>query len=263
MEAPELKPEERSSLERLAGEICATVRERGAAKTVLLERLSTDFEAAGQMQDAITGALAKRAVRAACGPGCSYCCHLMVYVSEIEAFFLADYIERSPRAAELRRRVMAAAPAASGLTESERFRNKLPCPLLDRQSGTCMAYEARPFACRGCNSVSWVSCKKAFRSAAPETRVPYIKPLLNVGVVAREGYIDGLRRAGIKAKGVELIAGLAAIFSTENAFERWIAGENIFDGQVGGSVDQTRSRPQAGRGRRATALAIPSPVNGG
>ena len=59
-------------------------------------------------------------------------------------------------------------------------------------------------------------------------RVGAIRSSYVLGAVARQGYIQGFAQAGRASKGIELTAALATIFSTENAYERWTAGKDVF-----------------------------------
>ena len=232
MQAIQIKPEEKETLDRLTGEIRAAATEAGADPQALQERVAADYRLVDSYLTAIYQEMAKIGLAPACRAGCDYCCYMTVYVAEAEAFHLAGFIERSERAAVLKAQVLAAAEAIRGTTDEDRFRNQIPCAFLDRQDGRCMVYEARPFICRTHNSTSRLGCRKAFREGSPTgvqgARVGAIRSTYVLGAVARQGYIQGLAQAGRASKGIELTAALAAIFSTENAYERWAGGEDVF-----------------------------------
>ncbi len=244
MRVPELNPGEWATLYQIAAEIRDHVREKGARGPALLNRLAEDYERVNGYVDAIYEEMGKLGLKAACHAGCGWCCHTStVYVSEPEAFYLARYIEQSEHAAQFKEKVRATADVLRGMSDEDRLRKPVPCPMLDRQAGKCMVYEARPFVCRTHNSLSWMDCKKAFRTGQSYDRARSIRPALMLGVVARQGYVHGLEQAGLPAKGVELVSALATIFSTKNAYKRWADGEDIFADARNRRVERSEATP--------------------
>jgi Fe-S-cluster containining protein len=69
-----------------------------------------------------------------CKRGCSYCCHIPVSITELEALFISEGIKRKFRNT-------ASHPIVS---------NTSPCPFLSK-TGECGIYEIRPFHCRTFN----------------------------------------------------------------------------------------------------------------
>ena len=73
------------------------------------------------------------------GPGCNSCCRGDIEVSGAE---LADLLPRIP------------ASAFTGVLdraeeiEDDYWRERAPCPILDKETGLCPIYEHRPMACR-------------------------------------------------------------------------------------------------------------------
>ncbi len=234
MRTTQLTPEERETLDRLTGEILDEARALRASggRHSLNERLAADCRLVDGYLEVIYREMEKLGVSPACRAGCDYCCHMNVHVAEAEAFHLAAHVERSDKAAVLKEAVVEAARTIRGKTDEDRFREHIACPFLDRDTGRCQVYEARPFICRTHNSTSRLGCRKAFRAGSPTgaegARVGAIRKAIVLGAVARHGYIAGAAQAGLVSQGVELTQALAAIFSTDAAEERWAKGEDIF-----------------------------------
>jgi Fe-S-cluster containining protein len=102
-----------------------------------------------------------------CKKGCAACCRYLVHVSESEAYYLYELVERLPeprrsqvreRFAEARRQLQQAGfletlqqfPVWTGPEIQERGRDyhalQIPCPFLEDES--CSIYADRPVACR-------------------------------------------------------------------------------------------------------------------
>jgi Fe-S-cluster containining protein len=78
-----------------------------------------------------------------CRKGCDECCRRLASAPRISADEwqgIAAALDALPREAgeRVRQRIRASAGASRPVT----------CPLLDRDSGTCLVYEVRPIACR-------------------------------------------------------------------------------------------------------------------
>lgn len=71
----------------------------------------------------------------ACRKGCSYCCHVSVQVSRLEAQYIAEKTGHKP--------VILAAPV---YRDPYAFSQTTPCPFL--RNNTCSIYPVRPLACR-------------------------------------------------------------------------------------------------------------------
>jgi Fe-S-cluster containining protein len=95
----------------------------------------------------------------ACKSGCAHCCYpANLQISRSEAAAIVEHVETSWSAADrdaLRERV----EHAAGMAMMDRWNGRVPCPLLDEQAGTCMAYEVRPLRCRGWSSTDVSACE--------------------------------------------------------------------------------------------------------
>lgn len=95
---------------------------------------------------------AERGGRVYCAAGCVACCNMPIRVSLAEALLVAHELNegQAQEVAAHARKVLANARRAASEDEYV-LRHRLEvgfCPLLDRQSGTCTQYAARPTRCR-------------------------------------------------------------------------------------------------------------------
>lgn len=82
-----------------------------------------------------------------CHPGCCNCCYWPVAASPMEGLIVLDHlIESRLWSKALRTKVHEAADQVTGLSYHVWRVANIPCPLLN--DGKCMAWEARPIACR-------------------------------------------------------------------------------------------------------------------
>jgi Fe-S-cluster containining protein len=75
---------------------------------------------------------------------------MMTTVSVPEALLIGEALIKKKNWMSIARRLQKAAKKASDVSvgRGEYFRKRIPCPLLNRESGMCEVYDARPAACR-------------------------------------------------------------------------------------------------------------------
>lgn len=84
-----------------------------------------------------------------CRKGCHHCCYYPVLTSILEAFVVYRGIARNRLwTSILKARFEEASDRTRGLNVEVWILSRIPCPLLDEASGTCIAYDSRPFSCR-------------------------------------------------------------------------------------------------------------------
>ena len=127
-----------------------------------------------------------------------------------------------------------AARETRAIGQARRFTTRVSCPLL--ASDICGGYGARPLACRTMLSRALAACRAYF-------------PINGAGALdytpgAREArgrvemtLLAALSLSGLPGTHVELIQGLAVALTTDNAEERWLAGEDVFAGVEADSGD--------------------------
>lgn len=167
----------------------------------------------------------------ACGSGCAACCYQLVATVEPEVFALARHLTATLAEAELatlRVRIADTAAQVRGLSTRQRFGKGLPCPLLDRRSRQCRAYDVRPLACKSYTSLRRVACDKAQRRRDPDQPIPAWKQAYEIHTGMASGLRQGLADAGLPASTLELIAALDRALNTPDAEARWLGGERVF-----------------------------------
>jgi Fe-S-cluster containining protein len=95
----------------------------------------------------------------------------------------------------------------SGLSTEKKLHHKQSCPLLEHDA--CVAYAARPVACRIYLSMNVDSCKYEFTNPSDQSAFPQLYKLpLQAGRKLNEGFAAGLRENGIKTEEHTLEKGL-------------------------------------------------------
>lgn len=164
------------------------------------------FAAIGEMYAAIDSliesisALAKQQGQAVdCKVGCEWCCHQPVFALDYEIGYLQNYIDeyfdeetKKTIAGKAKRKNT----KLSALSDDELLNAKSPCPLLNE--GACMAYEARPMACRIYLSTSLKSCLRFFNKPDDKTSFPALMDMpMRLGRMMNEGFKSALKMNGI------------------------------------------------------------------
>lgn len=184
-----------------------------------------EAESAGYFKHVSGGEALKASL--ACAPGCTYCCHLYVELTALEAVALWSAL-RDQRHAAQRGAISALAPQVAGLPVEPRRAARLPCPLL--VEGQCAAYETRPFACRGLYSTSAQACEAVLNTPLgaplPPIRSPAVPRAL--AAVLGVGINAALGDAGLQNQTLELVTALDMLQCDPGAAVRWLSGEKVF-----------------------------------
>ncbi len=166
--------------------------------------------------------------RRACKAGCAFCCYLpVVLASAAEVVHLADWLRANCTPDELaavRRRLKARCEQSATNSPAQK---RLPCALL--QDDKCMAYDARPFKCRGWNSVRLEACERAYGRSETTTEVPVDTFAFVMGNAVLNGLSDATQHAELDGGAYELNAALRRALDLPDATLRWRNGERLFD----------------------------------
>ena len=167
-----------------------------------------------------------------CQAGCWHCCKQFVAVTmpEIAACYVgvSASFETPEESLLFKHNFTNAAAGVLGLSVEERFRRRIVCPLLHQ--GRCLIYELRPLECRGFDSHDVNKCIAAYSSPGshPGCTIPHTSNLKSGCHALTLGILKGLDDAGLPISAYELLHALNIAFNNRNAFDLWLAGDDVF-----------------------------------
>jgi Fe-S-cluster containining protein len=172
----------------------------------------------------------------ACKSGCGFCCRgVRVDATAPEALTIVrGFRETMPteHVAAIVDHVKRHAALIRSMTLEERYRERVPCSMLDQTSDRCLVHDARPMRCRAHHSLDAGACEAALLHPGERRGIPRFPDVMN----AHEAMILGQRKALAAAKldfrSFELSLALEVAFEHEDAAERWARGERLFDSAV-------------------------------
>lgn len=230
-----LKEQLRAIAARVYGVVAAGIRQARAAPAEA-DRLGPliaahgsalgifESELAGYFHNVPGGPALKRAL--ACKAGCTFCCHLQVRVTALEALAIAAVLAPAEHAVQ-RAAIASTAPRVQGLAVDERRAARIPCALL--AEGVCSVYQSRPVACRALFSTDAGACEQALLAplgaVLPPIRSPAVPRALADTFAA--GVNAAIGDEGLQGGLFELTAALEALTRAPDRARRWLAGEHV------------------------------------
>jgi Fe-S-cluster containining protein len=167
---------------------------------VLFESVSEMYSAINSFIESLTEFAEKQDKHIDCKRGCEWCCHQPVFALDFELEYLTDFINRNFTQEiknEIKKRAKDKNNKLGMLKDNDLLNAKFPCPLLE--NGACMAYSARPMACRIYLSGNVNSCLNFYHHPESKTSFPVLLNLtLRTGQMMNEGFKAALKTAGIK-----------------------------------------------------------------
>ncbi len=168
------------------------------SKKVLFESIKEMYIAIDGMIDSLTEFAKSQNKQIDCKKGCEWCCHQPVFALDYEMEYLNDFIQRNYDV-EIQNQIKSRAEQKNKklckLTENDLLNSKYPCALL--QDGTCIAYQARPMACRIYLSSNVNSCLKFYHHPGEKSNYPALLNLtLRCGRMMNEGFKAALKTSG-------------------------------------------------------------------
>ena len=158
----------------------------------------------------------------ACAKGCAFCCNTFVTIIPAEAFRVARLVRENAAA---RRRIIETNAVTSKIPQNERWKAKVPCPLLE--ADICSVHAARPLTCRGCVSTSADVCFRIYIEGKEEVP-PFPLDYASVCTATAAILAAALRLTGLPYRSLDWNGALAAAIADPRSEERWLSGENIF-----------------------------------
>lgn len=178
------------------------VCDAGFEPEILYKTIEEMYASIDGFIDILTGFALQQGKPVYCKKGCEWCCHQPVFAMMYELDFLNFYIERyfdSEKKQKIKEQAENKKNALGFLKENELLNAKFPCPLLE--NGSCIAYAARPVACRIYLSSDVNSCLGFFKNPADEKNIPVLLNLpLRAGRMMNEGFKAALKNNGFIAK---------------------------------------------------------------
>lgn len=178
-----------------------TAIETGFSKSALAAAVENLHLMVDELVHSFSAFAERQNQKPACKKGCHWCCHQPVFALDYELEYLRDFIamnfdsstqkQIAVRADEKRRKL-------ENLSGDSLLNSKFPCPLLE--NGVCIAYTARPVACRIYLSSNLETCIKFYQNPDDENSVPALLYLpMRLGRMLNEGF-----KAALKANGIQV-----------------------------------------------------------
>ena len=167
-----------------------------------------------------------------CSMGCWFCCTQMVAVTIPEVLRLADHIratyssEDREKLEERMKGYMEATAAWHMGDDSKKPR--YVCPLLRIEDGACNVWLERPIICRAFNSTDHNACIAKRDDPVNDPAVPQIMGQFH-SANSRTGMRRALKKHGLENELHEMIPALITALENEDAAERYLAGEPLFE----------------------------------
>ncbi len=191
--------------------------EDGLTKKAIYSATKQIYEIIDGLIDSLLKHAHSEGISVDCKKGCSMCCYQPVFAVSHEIDFLYNFITHNltkEKKIGILKRAQETNNRRKRLTKETLYNNKEACPLLE--DGSCLAYEARPMACRIYLSMSVDSCQKFYDYPSPEEN--YAKLLefpLQAGRMMNEGFTHALKSAQLNTSEFRIEKGLISMSNQE------------------------------------------------
>jgi Fe-S-cluster containining protein len=188
------------------------------------------YESIDGLMDSFISRCGKEGKNVDCRKGCSICCCQAVLALPYEILFLFDSISKNLSGKEIQavmERAYLRNEATKRMKVMEFLNYKSPCPLLIND--ICIAYSARPMACRTYISSSREGCLKEYHNPADHDIFPDLYEFtMRAGRMINEGVCAFLAEKNILSSEWQIESMLITAFEIKDSFDRWISGKNVF-----------------------------------
>jgi len=200
--------------------------EHGLSVPRLKTAIGELYRAMDELLDAFLQRSAQEGKPAHCKKGCAWCCHQEVFAVTHEFLYLNEYVKLH-LTPETRTRILEKAREKVNLSMNRKVEDpwqiRAACPFL--KAGSCIAYDARPMACRIYLSASESSCKWEHDHPGNQKSHPdlYLFPL-QAGRMLNEGFVACLKQLGLQVSELPIEQGYASLGTLGQSMEEWIGG---------------------------------------
>jgi Fe-S-cluster containining protein len=183
------------------------------------------YQSVDQLLDSFLERSALEGAPADCKKGCAWCCHQEVFAVTHEFLYLHEYAlhklpvkEREGILERAREKVM----LTMNKPLEEQLRVRSACPFLNE--GSCMAYEARPMACRIYLSSSVRSCKREHDQPGNPKNIPELYEFpLTAGRMLNQGFVSYLKQMGLQTSELLMEQGYSSMVTFGQTMEDWVS----------------------------------------
>jgi len=165
-----------------------------------------------------------------CRKGCSICCCQAVLALPYEVLYVFNYLSKSLSDNDIKalsERAHHRDEVTKNMKVMEFLHYKSPCPLL--VNDICIAYSARPMACRTYISSSREGCVKEYHNPSDHDIFPDLYEFtIRAGRMMNEGICAYLTEKRLLSTEWQIESMLITAFEKMDSFELWISGENVF-----------------------------------
>jgi len=182
------------------------------------------YQAVDELLEAFLQRSAMEGKASDCKQGCTWCCHQEVFVLSHEFLYLNEYVNEH-LSGETRTHILGKAREKVMLTMNksveEQLKIRAACPFLE--SGSCLAYKARPMACRIYLSSSARSCKEEHDHPYNKQHHPDLFEFpLQVGRMLNEGFVAGLKQMGLQVAELPIEQGYSSLVTLGQTMDDWV-----------------------------------------
>jgi Fe-S-cluster containining protein len=196
----------------------------------LLDLSGKVYESIDSLMDSFISRCRKEGKNVDCRKGCSLCCCQAVLTLPYEILFLFDYISKNLTDTEIhtvKENANLRNEVTRGMKVMEFLHHKSPCPLLI--NNICIAYNARPMACRTYISSSKEGCIHEYHNPCDIDIFPDLYEFTIVaGRMINEGICTYLLEKKVSPMEWQIESMIVTAFDRKDAFDCWISGDNVF-----------------------------------
>jgi Fe-S-cluster containining protein len=179
-----------------------TAAEGGFSKEALFAAVENLHQMVDELVESFSEFAGRNNQTPACKKGCHWCCHQPVFTLSYELDYLSCFLDENfndPLRKEISIRAAGKRKKLKEMKGDALLNSKFPCPLLE--NGSCLAYAARPVACRIYLSTNFESCLHFYEEPENEKSFPALLQFpMRMGRMLNEGFKAALKANGIKVE---------------------------------------------------------------